>query len=71
MITKGTWVYKSMSQRTKCNFKDLKTILRPKEYLIFRNTFTFFFLPMPRNLQDLSSPTRDRTRAPAVKAPES
>ena len=31
--------------------------------------FGFFFFAMPRGLWDLSSPTRDRTQAPAVKAP--
>ena len=29
----------------------------------------FIYLAMPNGLQDLSSPTRDWTQAPAVKAP--
>ena len=31
--------------------------------------YVFIFLAMPHGLQDLGSPTRDRTRATAVKAP--
>ena len=37
-------------------------------YVYFSLSVFFFFLAMPRGLWDLSSPTRDCTRATAVRA---
>ena len=58
------WLLKSIHV---LKFIELNT--KKKKKVSFTICWFFFFLAVPRSLQNFSSLTRDRTRVPAVKAP--